>query len=300
MGLKFANFAKAVIASAPSGITGLSFTVTPGSGILFPALSAGDYFYGILKNAAGAREIVKITGRTVDALTIAPGGRGIDGTTARNWVAGDYFVGGLTNIALQESASNQNLIAIGRVASDTDKLPYFTGTGTADVTTLSAFARSLLDDANAATMRATLGVATSAEIIPPWTTMIFFQTAAPTGWTQDTNPGFNHAVRIVAGAGGTTGGTQTFTNAFTTKSTGGSVQSYTLAWNDMPWHQHGYRDVDNAGTPAGGSYYVGSVGNLVTKTSDAAGASYGHAHGFTPGSIDMSVQYLNMIVAYKN
>ena len=109
MSLKFSNFGKAQIASAPSGTTGLSFTVEAGAGLLFPALGAGDYFYGIFKDASGNREIVKVSARSTDSMTIATGGRGLDGTTARTWAAGDYFVAGLTNAALIESLANANL-----------------------------------------------------------------------------------------------------------------------------------------------------------------------------------------------
>jgi len=157
MGLKFSNFGKAQVASAPSGTTGLSFTVQAGSGLLFPALALGDYFYGIFKDASGNREVVKVEARSTDTMTIAVGGRGLDGTTARSWNSGDYFVAGLCNVALQESLSNANLIALGALVSAADKLPYFTGSGTAALADISAFIRTLLNDADAATARATLG-----------------------------------------------------------------------------------------------------------------------------------------------
>lgn len=69
---------------------------------------------------------------------------------------------GITAGGFPLQKEDTTLTALASVTQAADKLPYFTGATSvdADVTTLTAFARSLLDDVDAAAARATLGVGT--------------------------------------------------------------------------------------------------------------------------------------------
>lgn len=71
-----------------AGITNVatSLTVSTGQGARFPAISGSDYFYATLINNSGTIEIVRVTARSGDTLTIV---RAQDGTTAAAWNAGD-------------------------------------------------------------------------------------------------------------------------------------------------------------------------------------------------------------------
>ena len=88
-----------------------------------------------------------------NAIPVAYGGTGSTSASDARTALG-LAIG--TNV----QAYSPNLGAIAGLTSAANALPYFTGSGTAAVTTLSSFIRGLLDDADAATARTTLGVDT--------------------------------------------------------------------------------------------------------------------------------------------
>lgn len=87
MGVKVTNNGYATISA---GITSTDTTITldSGQGARFPTLGAGDYFYGTLVDTSNNVEIVKVTARSSDSMTVV---RGQDNTTARAYAIGDRF-----------------------------------------------------------------------------------------------------------------------------------------------------------------------------------------------------------------
>ena len=87
MGLKVTNNAFGTL-NAGINSSATTIVLTAGQGARFPTLSAGDYFYATLIDTSNNLEIVKVTARSTDTMTVV---RGQDNTTARAYSTNDRF-----------------------------------------------------------------------------------------------------------------------------------------------------------------------------------------------------------------
>lgn len=87
----FGNNASSLLAASISD-SDLTIQVAGGFGALFPNPGADEYFLVTLENDQGDIEVVKITERTTDLLTVPPTGRGQEGTSAQAWTNGQARV----------------------------------------------------------------------------------------------------------------------------------------------------------------------------------------------------------------
>ena len=107
MTIKFTNNA---ISTLASGITNsdTSITVVSGGGTKFPSLTGGEYFRATLIDASNNLEIVKVTARSGNVLTVT---RAQEGTTARNFSTGDRIELRMTAQSLLDAATTLTSLA---------------------------------------------------------------------------------------------------------------------------------------------------------------------------------------------
>jgi hypothetical protein len=146
------------------------------------------------------------------------------------------------------------------------------------------------------------------------TRMTFNQTNAPTGWTKSTSVD-DAAFRVVSGSvssGGSVGFTtafasQTPTGSVSVSSISGSAGATTLSTPQIPSHSH----VINTTAPdtAGGTIGSGSGTGIGTGSTNAEGGGNSHTHPFSfisgsatfsGNAIDLTVKYVDLIIAQKN
>jgi hypothetical protein len=107
MGLKVTNNAFGTL-NAGINSSATTIVLTAGQGARFPTLSAGDYFYATLIDTSNNLEIVKVTARSTDTMTVV---RGQDNTTARAYSTNDRFELRPTAALFNEKANTADVAA---------------------------------------------------------------------------------------------------------------------------------------------------------------------------------------------
>lgn len=130
--IQLANNAASKLSANVSN-SGTSISVTPGEGSKFPSLTGSQYFMATMVRSDGSTEIVKVTARSTDAMTIARAAEPVGGVaTAFSFSAGDKFEARLTAGELAGELDRLDSLAI---ISPINKSANYTVTE-ADVTSL--------------------------------------------------------------------------------------------------------------------------------------------------------------------
>jgi hypothetical protein len=98
MGIQIKNNASGTLATAISA-SDTGIVLTTGNGASFPALGVGDYFYATLESTGGTFEVIKVTVRSGDSMTVV---RAQEGSTANSFAAGSRIELRVTGAAVTD------------------------------------------------------------------------------------------------------------------------------------------------------------------------------------------------------
>lgn len=142
MSVKVTNNAYGTISA---GITSTATTITldGGQGNRFPVLGAGEYFYATLIDTSNNLEVVKVTARSTDSMTVT---RGEDNTVARAFSIGDRFELRPTAALFEEFFQNTGGTISGGTTISAPSVPF-----TIDSTNANSYKLRFLDSSNTTT-----------------------------------------------------------------------------------------------------------------------------------------------------
>lgn len=263
MSALFKNNATALLAASISS-SATTLVLSAGSGSLFPVLTGTDFFVGTIYDSSGNYEVVRVTARLTDSLTIV---RGQEGTVPLSFNAGDGFAqrvtAGSLNDFAQRSANNTftgintftdtiNADTANFDGSITSVSPSFTGTPLAPTPPMGTINTQI---ATTAFVRAII----PAGVILMWSGSI---ASIPLGWVlcNGSNGTPNLVDRFIVGAG----------SSYGVGSTGGTKDAVVVSHS----HTAGVSDPGHAHTISGnfGVYGQPSISSVLAQ-SGASGTS---------------------------
>jgi hypothetical protein len=160
-------------------------------------------------------------------------------------------------------------------------------------------------------------------VLAQGTVSVFFQAAAPTGWTKSTTHN-DKALRVVSGTGGNFGfggvsgaGGLSFSTVFPSSTSPvsvsfsanvpvtGTVGNTTLTTSQIPNHTHNSLTGGSGSASSGGSNFWVSGSNNTGGVVSPGGTGGSHNHPFSgninftatgSGSVDLRLQYIDVIL----
>lgn len=247
----FSNNASGALASSIT-TSATTITLTTGAGAQFPAITGSNYFYATLTDSSNNLEVVKVTARASDVLTVV---RAQEGTTARAYAAADKLelrvtaavMNALPQLAADQTFSGANTFSGTNTFSGSTSLasPSLTGTPTAPT---ASYGTNTTQIATSAFVQAAL--------------QALYPVGSIYSSTVSTNPGtlFGFGTWVAYAAGRVLIGTDGSTYA--AGATGGSADAIVVSHTHTastaitdPGHSHSYQGTtyplhaDNGGGP---------------------------------------------------
>jgi hypothetical protein len=241
----------------------LTGTLTGNIHVFLPAV---ENYYVIYNNTSGSFTLdIAVTGHGSNSVAVTQGSHTI--LYSKGNAVVDLFANSLGNLSIKN-------------------------TFTVDTTVISASNGNI----NAAGYSGNGSTLTGVSSIPSGSTALFFQSSAPSGWTQNTAASINTtALRVVTGSGGGTGGADAFGTVFTgSKSTASgpisfsdtsgasvtgslSLSAHTLSTPQIASHSHNPGSVQARNVRNGGT----QLAQATSSTTTSAGGGGSHTHPIT-------------------